>query len=123
MKGELPVVGGRVPHGLKAKLTAFCAETGHTESQVIRDALSAYLGVNTPDTVRSLDKRVAALERKVMKLTQMIHCMGMTNRQVNQYLRQVLSVLSQRYGITQFEPEIRLEAIECPINPCPLKER
>jgi predicted DNA-binding protein len=51
MKGELPVVGGRVPHVLKDKLTAFCIETGQTESQVIRDALSAYLGVNTPETV------------------------------------------------------------------------
>lgn len=72
MKGELPVVGGRIPHALKEKLAAFCQETGQTESQVIRDALSAYLGVNTPDTVRSLDKRVAALERQYKKLTQLI---------------------------------------------------
>ena len=72
MKGELPVVGGRVPHVLKDKLATFCQETGQTESQVIRDALSTYLGVNTPDTVQSLDKRIATLERKMTKLTQMI---------------------------------------------------
>lgn len=72
MKGELPVVGGRIPHVLKDKLAAFCQETGQSESQIIRDALSAYLGVNTPDTVQSLDKRVAALERQYKKLTQLI---------------------------------------------------
>jgi len=44
MKGELPVVGGRVPHEVKDKLIALCQDTGQTESQVIRDALSAYLG-------------------------------------------------------------------------------
>lgn len=72
MKGELPVVGGRVSHVLKEKLVAFCQETRQTESQVIRDALGAYLGVNTPDSVESLNKRVAALERQYKKLTQLI---------------------------------------------------
>ena len=72
MKGELPVVGGRVSYEIKDNLIAFCQGTGQTESQVIRDALSAYLEVNNPDIVRSLNKRVAALERKMTKLTQMI---------------------------------------------------
>lgn len=72
MKGELPVVGGRVPHEIKDKLIAFCQGTGQTESQVIRDALSAYLGVNTPDAVQSLNKRVAALERQYKKLAQLV---------------------------------------------------
>jgi hypothetical protein len=72
MKGELPVVGGRVPHVLKDKLAAFCQETGQSESQVLRDALSLYLGVNTPDSVESLNKRVAALERQYKKLAQLV---------------------------------------------------
>lgn len=59
-------------------------------------------------------------DRKLAE-TQPIHCIGMTNRQVNQYLRQVLGKLEQQYGIRQFEPEIRMEPIECPIDPCPLK--
>jgi hypothetical protein len=54
---------------------------------------------------------------------QPIHCMGMTNRQVNQYLRDILQVLNQQYGITEFEPEIRMEPSECPLMPCPLKQR
>ena len=51
-----------------------------------------------------------------------VHCMGMTNRQVNLYLRQVLETLSDRFGISEFEPPIRMEPKECPIKACPLKE-
>jgi hypothetical protein len=61
-------------------------------------------------------------DQKLLEV-QPIHCMGMTNRQVNQYLRQILTVLGERYKITEFEPEIRMEPMECPIQPCPLKER
>jgi hypothetical protein len=52
-----------------------------------------------------------------------VHCLGMTNRQVNLYLREVLNVLGDRYGITEFEPPIRMEPNECPMVACPLKER
>jgi hypothetical protein len=45
----------------------------------------------------------------------------MTNSQVNQYLREVLTVLQQRYGVQKFEPEIYLDPHTCPIDPCPLK--
>jgi hypothetical protein len=60
-------------------------------------------------------------EQKLLEV-QPTHCMGMTNRQVNQYLRQVLSELEERFKITEFEPEICLDPMECPIRPCPLKE-
>ena len=50
-----------------------------------------------------------------------IHCMGMTNRQVNDYLREVLATLGDRFGIRKFEASVRLEPYECPIADCPLK--
>ncbi|MGB8702861.1 MAG: hypothetical protein WCD18_25880 [Thermosynechococcaceae cyanobacterium] len=50
-----------------------------------------------------------------------VHCMGMTNRKVNDYLRQVLNTLGDRFGISEFEPPIRMETMECPIPACPLK--
>jgi hypothetical protein len=50
-----------------------------------------------------------------------VHCLGMTNRQVNEYLRNVLDVVSEKFGITEFEPPIRMEPMECPIQECPLK--
>ena len=51
-----------------------------------------------------------------------VHCLGMTNRQVNLYLKTVLQSLNKRYGIREFEPPIRMEPIECPLAECPLKE-
>ncbi|MDB9526482.1 hypothetical protein PN498_10820 [Oscillatoria sp. CS-180] len=50
-----------------------------------------------------------------------IHCAGMRNQQIQRYLMDVLKTLRERFGITKFEPEIRLEPTECPIVPCPLK--
>ena len=52
-----------------------------------------------------------------------VHCMGMTNTQVNRYLREVLKVLCDRFDITEFEPPIRMEPTECEIPACPLKDR
>ncbi|ABW33416.1 hypothetical protein [Acaryochloris marina] len=52
-----------------------------------------------------------------------VHCMGMTNTQVNRYLKEVLRVLKVRYGITEFEPPIRMEPSECEIADCPLKDK
>ena len=49
-----------------------------------------------------------------------IHCAGMRNQQIQGYLMEVLNALKQRFGITKFEPEVRLEPMECPIQPCPL---
>lgn len=72
MKGELPVVGGRIPHTLNDKLQAFCTESGKTTSEVVRDALSAYLGVNTPESVESINKHLAALKRQYKKLAQLV---------------------------------------------------
>lgn len=72
MKGELPVVAGRISHTLNDKLQAFCEETGKSPSGVVRDALSAYLGVNTPESIESINKRVAALERQYKKLAQLV---------------------------------------------------
>lgn len=72
MKGELPNVGSRIPHPLYDRLQALSQETGDCTSKIVRDALAAYLGMNTPESAESLAKRVAALERKVAKLTQLV---------------------------------------------------
>ena len=50
-----------------------------------------------------------------------VHCLGMTNRGVNEYLRNVLRVVGDKFGITEFEPPIRMEPMECPLQDCPLK--
>ncbi|MCG9890010.1 MAG: hypothetical protein MH252_02900 [Thermosynechococcaceae cyanobacterium MS004] len=45
----------------------------------------------------------------------------MTNRQVNEYLRNVLTVVGEKFGITEFEPPIRRSLMECPMSECSLK--
>lgn len=52
-----------------------------------------------------------------------IHCAGMRNQQIQGYLMEVLKTLRGQFGITKFEPEIRLEPTECPIEPCPLRPK
>ena len=52
-----------------------------------------------------------------------VHCAGMRNQQIQGYLMEVLQALKQKFGITKFEPEVRLEPTECPIEPCPLKPK
>jgi hypothetical protein len=50
-----------------------------------------------------------------------IHCAGLTNSLVNDYLRRILVLLKQKYGITQFKDEFYLPPGVCPLKPCPLK--
>ncbi|NEP19398.1 MAG: hypothetical protein F6J97_21315 [Leptolyngbya sp. SIO4C1] len=59
--------------------------------------------------------------QKVLEI-EPIHCSGMRNRQIQRYLERALQQLNQRFGITKFEPDIRLEPVECPIADCPLKQ-
>ncbi|MCG9890016.1 MAG: hypothetical protein MH252_02930 [Thermosynechococcaceae cyanobacterium MS004] len=41
--------------------------------------------------------------------------------QVNKYLRNVLTMVGEKFGITEFEPPIRRLPMECPLSDCPLK--
>ncbi len=50
-----------------------------------------------------------------------IHCAGLRNRQINQYLKDVLTQLEERFGISEFESQVRLEPEECPVAQCPLR--
>jgi hypothetical protein len=45
----------------------------------------------------------------------------MTNRQVNAFLRNVLDVVGEKFRITEFEPPMRMEPMDCPMQDCPLK--
>lgn len=66
------MVGARVPHGWKNQIEEICQETGKCESEIVQEAISQYLGRTDPDSVESMSKRVAALERQVKKLAQLV---------------------------------------------------
>jgi predicted DNA-binding protein len=71
-RGQKPMVGARVPHGWKDQIQAICAETGKSESEVVQDAIGQYLGQVDVNSVASLNKRVAALERQYQKLVKLV---------------------------------------------------
>ncbi|MEM9007688.1 MAG: hypothetical protein AAGE59_29705 [Cyanobacteria bacterium P01_F01_bin.86] len=58
-------------------------------------------------------------DQRLLEVTP-IHCAGLRNQQIQAYLVEVLGTLRQKYGITKFEPEVRLEPSECPVANCPL---
>ena len=72
MKDELPVVGARISHALNQKLRERCQETDETASDIVKAALSEYLGVHNVDSAKALSKRVAALERQYQKLVKLV---------------------------------------------------
>lgn len=61
-------------------------------------------------------------DRQVLNLPP-VHCMGMRGNQVTAYIQTVLEQLHQQFGVSRFEDVIKqLPVLECPIQPCPLKE-
>jgi RHH-type rel operon transcriptional repressor/antitoxin RelB len=71
-KGQQPMVGARVPHSWKNQISGITQETGKKESDIVREALAQYLDRTDPDSVDSLMKRVATLERQIKKLSQLV---------------------------------------------------
>lgn len=71
-KGQKPMVGARVPHSWKNQIEAICQTTGKGESDIIREAIAQYLDRTDLNSVESLMKRVANLERQMKKLAQLV---------------------------------------------------
>jgi predicted DNA-binding protein len=71
-KGQKPMVGARVPHVWKDQIQGICHETGKSESEVVQEAIAQYLGRTDLDSVESLIKRVATLERQLKKISQLV---------------------------------------------------
>lgn len=71
-KGQQPMVGARVPHPWKDQIDGITQATGKSESDILREALAQYLGRTDLDSVDSLMKRVATLERQLKKLSQLV---------------------------------------------------
>ena len=66
------MVGARVPHPWKDQIDGITQATGKSESDILREALAQYLGRTDLDSVDSLMKRVATLERQLKKLSQLV---------------------------------------------------
>jgi predicted DNA-binding protein len=66
------MVGARVPHAWKDQIEGICQQTGKCESAIVQEAIAQYLGRTDLESVESMSKRVAALERQLKKLAQLV---------------------------------------------------
>lgn len=66
------MVGARIPRAWMDQIQGICQESGKSPSEVVQEALAEYLGRTDVDSVSSLKKRVAALERKYRKLAELV---------------------------------------------------
>ena len=71
-KGQKPTVGARIPHSWKDQIEEICEASGKSESELVQEALAQYLGITDIDSVVSLSKRVATLERQYQKLVRLV---------------------------------------------------
>ena len=70
--GQKPLVSARVPQDWKEQITTICQESGKSESEVVQEAIAQYLGKTDVNSITSLNKRVATLERQYKKLVQLV---------------------------------------------------
>ena len=71
-KGQKPSIGARIPHQWKDKIEEICQASGKSESEVVQEALAQYLNITDSESVLSLAKRVAKLERQYQKLVKLV---------------------------------------------------
>jgi predicted DNA-binding protein len=62
------MVEARVPHAWQDQIEGICRETSKCESEIVQEAIAQYLGRTDLNSVESMSKRVAALERQLKKL-------------------------------------------------------
>jgi len=64
-----PNIGARLPHDVYAKLIELKNSTGKSESQLVNEAIAAYLGIKTsatvPDRVSQVENALAELQQQV----------------------------------------------------------
>lgn len=65
---RLAHVAGRVPESYKVQLQQIAQETGKTESELVKEAIAAYLGKTEPESVEKMSRRLTQLEKQVKTL-------------------------------------------------------
>jgi metal-responsive CopG/Arc/MetJ family transcriptional regulator len=65
---RLALIAGRVPQSYVDQLDKIGAETGKCRSELVKEALAAYLGKTEPEAVEKMSRRMAQLEKQVKAL-------------------------------------------------------
>lgn len=71
---RLSLVAGRVPQSYVDQLDKIGEATGKCQSELVREAIAAYLGKTEPEAVEKMSRRVGQLEKqmKALILTQSV---------------------------------------------------
>jgi predicted DNA-binding protein len=65
---RLALVAGRVPQSYVDQLDKIGESTGKCQSELVREAIAAYLGKTEPEAVEKMSRRMAQLEKQVKAL-------------------------------------------------------
>jgi metal-responsive CopG/Arc/MetJ family transcriptional regulator len=65
---RLALVAGRVPQSYVDQLDKIGEATGKCRSELVKEALAAYLGKTEPEAVEKMSRRMAQLEKQVKAL-------------------------------------------------------
>ena len=68
----LIAVGGRIPENHALQLKQIQAETGKTESELVREAVALLLGKTSPESCTSTNRRLHKVEQQLARLQRMV---------------------------------------------------
>lgn len=69
---QQPLAACRIPAAWMSQIEAIQAETGQSQSEVVREAIAQYLGKTDPTSVAAMSRRLQKLERQYTKLSQLV---------------------------------------------------
>ena len=67
-----PIAAARIPHSWNDQIIEIATETNQKPSDIVKEAIGLYLGKTDPDSVVSMARRVATLEKQIKKLVQLV---------------------------------------------------
>lgn len=94
-------------------------------SQLVFGVLVVYRKAGTDTPVHAIAAQIWQGQQQVA-IVQPIHCMGLVPSQVHTYVRKLLVLLEERYGIRKFASQEQFDPELCQIRPCihhPVTER
>ncbi|MEO0644819.1 MAG: ribbon-helix-helix protein, CopG family [Cyanobacteria bacterium J06650_10] len=68
---QKPLIAGRIPTAWMAQIEEIQEETGQSQSEIVQAAIALYLSKTDPNSVMSMSRRLAKLERQYNKLVQL----------------------------------------------------
>jgi hypothetical protein len=113
---------------LNAQKSAIKEHEQRLEQLNIPVPASLYYAVLTVYQEAGVDVRVHAIAASIWDKSEKIaevppiHCEGMTPALMHDYMRRLLKVLHDQFGIRKFAAKVRLDPQCCPIRPCFLHE-